>query len=190
MFGKETVVIFVAFFLLSIVGAVLISDPVSLAMVSILLFISCILFAHDIWKNSDGRQKSFEHKNDERRWNSGDFASFALNLRGALHRSSYSRREIAIILREAFLNRYVETANFPAHWIYTDRGKEVIVSLLGSDSDLIDVLEPSDEPTRAPIAGFFIRGQDLEYESKLERVLCLVETEIVMKDKDDKEGTL
>ncbi|MGI0090324.1 MAG: hypothetical protein ACREBS_01320 [Nitrososphaerales archaeon] len=176
---KLTLVIYaVAFSLSAIVSFFATNNLVAILTVIFLLFISSLFLMRDIWNISGGwRMRSAGREKGEHERQTGDFAGVSLYLKGALEGSDSSRREVATILREALLDKYAESKDYPVHWIYTDGGRDAIAGILGINSDLIDVLEPPSKPL-TPARRKFRRKQqqDFEYKWKLQRVLSLVET--------------
>ncbi len=179
MLSKISVLAFVILFGLSIIASLLISnDSVSLEIILFFLFITTMVLIEEVWKTSQQSARPVSEAALEFRQHSGQFAGAALNLKLATQYSSYSRREIATILREALLNKYSETKDYPTLWIYTDTGTAAIEQILGKENgDLIEIVEPSDRFSKAPRRGLRGRRQDSHYFSKLDRVLRLVESE-------------
>ena len=177
MFTKAQIITFAILFALSLFAAVLVSnDFVALGIVLFLLLITSSLVIQDIWKSSEETKQRMLGEELEYRYHAGQFESVVRSLKMATKYSPWSRREIAFVLREALLNKYAESKDYPAHWIYTESGRDTILQILGpSNGDLLDILEPSDKP---PIRNFLRSRQDHLYLPRLRRALHLVETDI------------
>jgi hypothetical protein len=175
MLAKATIITFAILFALSLVAAVFVySSIIALGIILFLLLITSTVVIQDTWKASEETKQRIHEAELESRYRTGKFAGIALSLKLATKCNPSSRRDIAVILREALLNKYAESKDYPAPWIYTESGRDAILQILGPmNGDLIDVLEPSDKPPSRKLLG--ARRDDL-YFSKLNRVLHLVET--------------
>lgn len=171
---RIVIICYVTLFFLAILSSFLLTGELALGIELVLLLIATLIFVREIW-NYSKKQELIEHGQEAgKRQRSGEFPSVVLSLKGALEGYAGSREDLAIILREALLNKYAESKNYPRSWIYTDDAREAIKGMLGSNIDLIDIFEPDDKENNRH-RSFFDRRVDVAYKTKLERALTLVE---------------
>lgn len=182
MIKTQTVIVYSIGFFLALITAFFVNHGVvSFGIILFLLLIEIVVFIREAWKSSDGTIWTIgDEPKSESRYLTGQYSSLVLHLRLALKGNFSSRRDIAVVLREALLNKYAESKDYPEHWIYTESGKDAISRLLSDQEiDLLDVLEPADLRSDARKWNVLRqRGRkDYQYQTKLDRVLLLLENE-------------
>ncbi|MDG6905585.1 MAG: hypothetical protein JRN20_07365 [Nitrososphaerota archaeon] len=183
MIKTQTIITYSIGLFLALITALFVKNIlIAFGIVLFLLLIEIMIFIREAWKSSDGTERTidYEPKSLESRYLTGQFSSLILNLRLALKGDLWCRRDIAVVLREALLNKYAESKDYPAHWVHTESGKDAIQDILGAQEiDLLDVLELPDPRSEARQWNILRRRErkDDHYPMKLDRVLRLVENE-------------
>jgi hypothetical protein len=172
---KSLVILLATLYGLSLTVAFDVTGNAALALTLTLLAILGALLLGEIWR-SFAVVKTFPSGDVNVRRSRKQLERLASTVTAAAKGYPYSQWDVAHILRRALLDKSAGSEAYPAYWARTEEGRERILEILGVNSDLMDVLEPPEDIS--PEHRFFPNRSkhSVEYFSKLDRVLALLES--------------
>jgi len=161
-------------YVLALTVGFVITGTAGLAAILISLILMGLLLVSRLWRSSAVVEPLASNHGNER-WSRKELESVASTVKAAAKGYPYSQWEIARILRQALLDKFTGSEAYPKSWIGTKEGRYRISEILGTNSDLIGVLEPP-ETISGRHRSFLRRSKhDVEYLSELDRALGLIE---------------
>lgn len=184
----RTFAFLVAWLLLAIALSFFVSSLFTeIALSSFFLLIAILVVVRAMWIDSAGSLGISSSKSAKRgsspTWTYGNMSRTVSSVRNSANGSLYGRRQVAQILREALLSKYIGRSFFPANWIATSNGDKAVEEILRSKNsiELVEVFEPnelSDSDGRLFASLRRRRDSSVEREAyllKLDKALSLIE---------------
>ena len=171
---KSSFLLLTTLYVIALTAGSVITGSAGLAVILISLISLGVLLVGTLWRSSAVVEPLASNHGNEQ-WSRKELESIASTVKAATKGYSYSQWEIARILRQALLDKHSGSETYPRSWIGTKEGRHGILEILGTNSDLIGVLEPPETASRRPRSLITRAKHDVEYLSELDRALSLIE---------------